>query len=100
MRSARAPPRVSPDPRLEQPASLPTARPRSERFRRDTRGAKTIREQLEKHRSDTSCAGCHAKIDTPGFALESFDVIGGFRDRYRSLSAGNMQVPFRPSDLF
>jgi len=60
----------------------------------DTRGTKTIREQLEKHRADTSCAGCHAKIDPPGFALESFDVIGGFRDRYRSLSAGNTLVDF------
>ena len=58
------------------------------------RGATTIREKLEKHRSDKRCAGCHAKIDPPGFALESFDVIGGFRDRYRSLSAGNTLVDF------
>ena len=60
----------------------------------DTRGANTIREQLEKHRSDTRCAGCHAQIDPPGFALESFDVIGGFRDRYRSLAGGNTQATF------
>ena len=50
----------------------------------DIRGATTIREQLAKHRNDTSCARCHAKIDPPGFALESFDVIGGWRDRYRA----------------
>ena len=31
------------------------------------------------HRSNESCAGCHAKIDPPGFALESYDVIGGYR---------------------
>src|SRR4029079_13584580 len=49
----------------------------------DIRGATTIREQLAKHRSDAACARCHAKIDPPGFALESFDVIGGWRDRYR-----------------
>jgi hypothetical protein len=49
----------------------------------DIRGATTIREQLEKHRQDESCAGCHREIDPPGFALESFDVIGGWRDRYR-----------------
>jgi hypothetical protein len=49
----------------------------------DTRGATTIREQLEMHRQDEACAGCHAEIDPPGFALESFDVIGGWRDRYR-----------------
>lgn len=49
----------------------------------DTRGATTIREQLVKHRQDEACASCHIEIDPPGFALESFDVIGGWRDRYR-----------------
>ena len=49
----------------------------------DVRGASTIREQLDKHRNHASCAGCHAQIDPPGFALESFDVIGGQRTRYR-----------------
>ena len=38
---------------------------------------------LEKHRADPACAGCHAKIDPPGFALEQFDAIGILRDRYR-----------------
>jgi hypothetical protein len=51
----------------------------------DTRGATTIREQLAKHRSQTVCQSCHAKIDPAGFALESFDVAGGQRDRYRGL---------------
>ncbi len=55
----------------------------------DVRGATTIRELLDKHRSDASCASCHAKMDPPGFALESFDVIGGYRGRYRSLGAGD-----------
>ncbi len=50
----------------------------------DIRGATSIREQLDMHRSDDNCAACHAKIDPPGFALESFDVIGGWRERYRS----------------
>ena len=50
----------------------------------DIRGATTIREQLAKHRNSESCASCHAKIDPPGFALESFDVIGGWRGRYRA----------------
>ena len=49
----------------------------------DTRGATTIRQQLVKHREDDACASCHAEIDPPGFALENFDVIGGWRDRYR-----------------
>jgi hypothetical protein len=51
----------------------------------DTRGATTVREQLEKHRSQATCATCHSKIDPPGFALESFDVMGGFREKYRAL---------------
>jgi len=54
----------------------------------DIRGAATIREQLQKHRHDESCAACHNHIDPPGFALESFDAIGGWRDWYRSLGEG------------
>ncbi len=54
----------------------------------DTRGATTIREQLAKHRSDPTCNTCHSKIDPAGFALENFDVVGGWRDQYRSLGAG------------
>lgn len=55
----------------------------------DVRGATTIREQLAKHREDPQCAGCHARIDPPGFALEAFDVIGGYRERYRSIGEGD-----------
>jgi hypothetical protein len=54
----------------------------------DIRGTKTIREQLAKHRQVATCASCHAKIDPPGFALESFDVIGGWRDYYRTSGRG------------
>ncbi|MGH6689560.1 MAG: DUF1592 domain-containing protein [Vicinamibacterales bacterium] len=39
----------------------------------------TIRERLAQHRRDPSCASCHAVIDPLGFALENFDVIGGWR---------------------
>lgn len=56
----------------------------------DTRGATTVREQLDKHRNDASCAACHAKIDPAGFALESFDPIGGYRTRYRSTGKGEV----------
>jgi mono/diheme cytochrome c family protein len=51
----------------------------------DIRGAKTVRELLDKHRSVETCAGCHRLIDPPGFALERFDVIGGWRDRFRAM---------------
>src|SRR5262249_13772367 len=46
------------------------------------------REQLAKHRQVASCATCHNKIDPPGFALESFDVIGGWRENYRVTGHG------------
>ncbi len=67
-----------PDP---PPPNIPAIEP-------DVRGAKTIREQLDKHKADASCASCHAQMDPPGFALESFDVIGGLRTRYRSIGDG------------
>lgn len=54
----------------------------------DIRGAVTIRQQLDRHRADASCASCHRTIDPPGFALESFDIMGGFRDRYRAFAEG------------
>ncbi len=63
------------------PAGVPAIEP-------DIRGAVTIRQQLDKHRADAMCAACHKKIDPPGFALESFDVMGGQRDRYRAFAEG------------
>lgn len=51
----------------------------------DIRGAQTLRQQLDKHRDLESCNSCHRVIDPPGFALENYDVIGGWRDNYRSL---------------
>jgi hypothetical protein len=55
----------------------------------DTRGTTTIREQLKRHQSDAACAACHAKIDPPGFALECFDPVGGYRTRYRVAGKGD-----------
>lgn len=57
------------------PPDVPTIEP-------DIRGAVTIREQLEKHRESATCAECHRKIDPLGFALENFDAIGAWRDKY------------------
>jgi Protein of unknown function (DUF1592)/Protein of unknown function (DUF1588)/Protein of unknown function (DUF1585)/Protein of unknown function (DUF1587)/Protein of unknown function (DUF1595)/Planctomycete cytochrome C len=65
------------------PASVPAIDP-------DIRGAVTIRQQLEKHRTLESCNACHAKIDPAGFALENFDVMGGWRERYRSEAEGEL----------
>jgi hypothetical protein len=56
----------------------------------DIRGAVTIRQQLDQHRTLETCNACHAKIDPAGFALENFDVMGGWRERYRSEAGGEL----------
>ena len=48
----------------------------------DLRNAKTIREQLQVHRAQPACNGCHQKIDPLGFAFENFDPIGRWRTHY------------------
>ncbi|MGY8691161.1 MAG: DUF1592 domain-containing protein, partial [Verrucomicrobiales bacterium] len=40
----------------------------------------SLRERLEMHRDHPDCAGCHAKMDPIGFALENYDAIGRWRD--------------------
>jgi hypothetical protein len=42
----------------------------------DATGATTVREQLEKHRSDPACAGCHAMLDVVGMGFEEYDGVG------------------------
>ena len=39
----------------------------------------TLRERLEQHRADASCATCHQLIDPVGFALENYDAVGRWR---------------------
>jgi mono/diheme cytochrome c family protein len=61
----------------------------------DIRGATTIRQQLEKHRSVQACADCHAKIDPLGFALEAYDPIGQFRSAYPNGAAIDTSGEYR-----
>src|SRR5262245_22693398 len=42
--------------------------------------AKSVRDQLELHRQNPACSGCHRVIDPPGFALENFDSVGQWRN--------------------
>jgi hypothetical protein len=44
----------------------------------------TIRERFAAHRENPDCASCHARIDPLGFALENFDVVGRWRDKYEN----------------
>ena len=64
----------------------------------DVRGATTIREQLAKHRSVESCSSCHTQMDPPGFALESYDPVGGWRDHYRILEGTRLNRKGPPVD--
>jgi hypothetical protein len=94
---------------LERILGTPPPKPPSdvEAVEPDIRGAVDIRDQLARHRSRPECASCHVRIDPPGFALESFDVIGGWRDRYRSVGKGDpvpgqryrKGLPVDPSDV-
>jgi mono/diheme cytochrome c family protein len=63
------------------PKSVPAIEP-------DIRGAATIREILARHTAVKSCAACHTHFDPLGFALENFDVMGAWRDRYRGMEKG------------
>ena len=42
----------------------------------------TVRERLELHRRDEICASCHFKLDPFGLALENYDAIGHWRERF------------------
>ncbi|MBT7864944.1 MAG: DUF1588 domain-containing protein, partial [Opitutales bacterium] len=64
----------------------------------DIRGAVSIRDQLDKHRSTKLCMSCHKKIDPPGFALENYDVIGGWRQNYRAIEAEKKWKDGQPVD--
>jgi hypothetical protein len=61
------------------PADVPTL----VETNRTTGKALTMREAMAAHRSNPSCASCHARMDPLGFAFENFDAVG----RWRTVSA-------------
>ncbi|NDC52981.1 MAG: DUF1592 domain-containing protein [Planctomycetia bacterium] len=65
------------------PSGVPAIEP-------DIRGAKTVREQLAQHRSDSACASCHRLFDPIGFALENFDPAGRWRAQYLAIVDGKV----------
>ena len=79
---------------------VPPPPPNAGSIEPDTRGATNIREQLAKHQSIASCAGCHQKIDPPGFVLEAFDPIGRYRDYYRTTETGEKIEPDQARAFF
>jgi hypothetical protein len=72
------------------PKSVPAVEP-------DIRGATTIRALLAKHTESKTCASCHAKFDPVGFAMENFDVMGAWRDRYRGMERGEKITGIDPA---
>jgi hypothetical protein len=60
------------------PPPPPDVPPLAEQKAVDQSGS--LRQRFEQHRSATECAGCHAKMDPLGFALENFDATGRWRD--------------------
>jgi hypothetical protein len=57
----------------------PVVRPGIEVFLANPPAA--VRQRMGRHRADPACAGCPARMDPLGFALENFDGIGKWRDR-------------------
>jgi len=74
------PPNVPP---LEEPMRRQEVRP-------------TMRQLMEQHRADPLCAGCHARMDPLGLALESFDAIGRWRDDAESLDTSGSLITGEP----
>lgn len=61
------------------PPPPPPAVPPLEEAKGD--GSKSLRMQMEEHRSNPACASCHARMDPLGFGLENFDAIGKWRNQ-------------------
>ena len=58
------------------PAGVPELKPHSSDGK-----LLTLREQMEQHRANPACIGCHSKMDPIGFALENYDAIGRWRGK-------------------
>jgi hypothetical protein len=63
------------------PPPPPPNVPSLDESNKDSKVPKTVRAQLELHRKNQPCAGCHRVIDPAGFALENFDSVGQWRDK-------------------
>ena len=75
-----------PPPPAEVPALVP-----------DLTGADTPRAQLARHREDKACFDCHKQMDPLGLALENFDVIGRYRERYLTGKKGKSGPKINPA---
>ncbi len=53
----------------------------------------TMRQQLEQHRANAACNGCHSRMDPLGFDLENYDAIGQWRTKDGSLPVDSGDGP-------
>ena len=74
------------------PPNVPVVEP-------DVRGTSTIRDRLQAHRDNAACYSCHRHIDPPGFALETYDAIGAWRETY-AFHASHTSLPIDASGEF
>jgi hypothetical protein len=66
----------------DPPPSPPAMVPPLDESRKKAAGASlTLRQLMERHRSDPDCASCHRTMDAIGFGLENYDPIGRWRER-------------------
>ncbi|MDB4438317.1 DUF1592 domain-containing protein [bacterium] len=69
------------DPPKPPPDDIPNLRADDKTLQKE---GLTVRQKLNQHSSDARCASCHVKIDPLGFALENYDLLGRWRDHYRT----------------
>jgi len=61
---------------------------------------KNVRDALEEHRKNPSCAACHSLFDPYGLSLEHFDGIGRYRSAYADGATINAAAELAPSDIY
>lgn len=69
------------DPPAPPPAVVPKIEDNEEKLKAE---GLTLRDKLKQHIANPECAACHKKIDPLGFALENYDAVGRWRDKYRT----------------
>lgn len=60
----------------------------------------TLKEQIAEHKNNPACYACHKSIDPYGFALESFDATGKWRENYRQELPHQGTFSYRPEGYF
>ena len=81
------------DPPPPPPPSVPPLEASSEDFAR-----LSLKEKIERHREQSACKACHAKIDPWGLALEDFDAIGAWREEALVINPDTAAQSFTPVD--